>query len=164
MQRGRRLGVDEQCRGIDVDAQAEQHLEIEDEGRRVPRGTGSRPFRNADRVGAGRAFALRAPQPRVDARLRGRGDPQHRLFLEQVVGDGDAEVGVGAAESRLGQRHQSAHQLGITRVAVGRDFGDVTPLRGVIRGGGRHTLTVGVSTRRLWGAGEVGEREHELLE
>ncbi len=35
------------------------------------------------------------------------------------------------------------------RLAVGRDFGDVTPLRGVIRGGGRHTLGVGVTTRRL---------------
>jgi transglutaminase-like putative cysteine protease len=38
---------------------------------------------------------------------------------------------------------------GHVRVAVGRDFGDVTPLRGVIRGGGHHTLTVGVGTRRL---------------
>lgn len=36
---------------------------------------------------------------------------------------------------------------GHVRLAVGRDFGDVTPLRGVIRGGGLHTLTVGVSTR-----------------
>ncbi len=35
------------------------------------------------------------------------------------------------------------------RVAVGRDFGDVTPLRGVIRGGGSHTLTVGVTTRQV---------------
>ena len=35
------------------------------------------------------------------------------------------------------------------RVAVGRDFGDVTPLRGVIRGGGRHRLHVGVTTRLL---------------
>lgn len=35
------------------------------------------------------------------------------------------------------------------RVAVGRDFGDVVPLRGVIRGGGRHQLQVGVTTRRL---------------
>jgi transglutaminase-like putative cysteine protease len=35
------------------------------------------------------------------------------------------------------------------RLAVGRDFGDVTPLRGVIRAGGRHTLTVGVRTRVL---------------
>jgi len=38
---------------------------------------------------------------------------------------------------------------GHVRVAVGRDFGDVTPLRGVIRGGGRHGLTVAVTTRVL---------------
>lgn len=36
---------------------------------------------------------------------------------------------------------------GHVRVAVGRDYGDVTPLRGVIRGGGRHTLSVAVTTR-----------------
>jgi transglutaminase-like putative cysteine protease len=37
---------------------------------------------------------------------------------------------------------------GHIRVAMGRDYGDVTPLRGVIRGGGgQHTLTVGVGTR-----------------
>jgi len=36
---------------------------------------------------------------------------------------------------------------GHVRVAVGRDFGDVTPLRGVIRGGGRHSLSVAVTTR-----------------
>ncbi|WP_294638705.1 transglutaminase family protein [uncultured Aquabacterium sp.] len=35
------------------------------------------------------------------------------------------------------------------RVAHGRDFGDVTPLRGVIRGGGQHTLLVRVTTRLL---------------
>lgn len=35
------------------------------------------------------------------------------------------------------------------RVAHGRDFGDVTPLRGVIRGGGDHTLVVRVTTRLL---------------
>jgi transglutaminase-like putative cysteine protease len=33
------------------------------------------------------------------------------------------------------------------RLAVGRDYGDVTPLRGVIRGSGAHTLSVAVSTR-----------------
>lgn len=38
---------------------------------------------------------------------------------------------------------------GHVRVAVGRDFGDVTPLRGVIRGGGSHQLTVAVQTREL---------------
>lgn len=37
---------------------------------------------------------------------------------------------------------------GHVRVAVGRDYGDVTPLRGVIRGGGgSHTLSVAVRTR-----------------
>lgn len=35
------------------------------------------------------------------------------------------------------------------RLALGRDYGDVTPLRGVIRGGGRHTLAVRVNTRRV---------------
>jgi transglutaminase-like putative cysteine protease len=35
------------------------------------------------------------------------------------------------------------------RVAHGRDFGDVTPLRGVIRGGGKHTLKVRVTTQLL---------------
>lgn len=35
------------------------------------------------------------------------------------------------------------------RVATGRDFGDVTPLRGVIRGGGQHTLLVRVTTRQM---------------
>lgn len=35
------------------------------------------------------------------------------------------------------------------RVAFGRDFGDVTPLRGIIRGGGKHTLSVRVTTRLL---------------
>jgi transglutaminase-like putative cysteine protease len=34
---------------------------------------------------------------------------------------------------------------GHVTLAVGRDYGDVTPLRGVIRGGGRHALKVGVS-------------------
>jgi transglutaminase-like putative cysteine protease len=35
------------------------------------------------------------------------------------------------------------------RLAVGRDYGDVTPLRGVIRGGGEHQLEVCVQTRRV---------------
>ena len=39
--------------------------------------------------------------------------------------------------------------LNHVRVAHGRDFGDVTPLRGVIRGGGQHTLVVRVTTRQL---------------
>jgi hypothetical protein len=49
---------------------------------------------------------------------------------------------------------------------VGRDFGDVTPLRGVIRGGGRHTLEVGVHTRVIAPApgGEPAEPERGLLQ
>jgi len=35
------------------------------------------------------------------------------------------------------------------RLAVGRDYGDVTPLRGVIRGGGEHRLEVRVRTQRI---------------
>lgn len=35
------------------------------------------------------------------------------------------------------------------RVAVGRDYGDVAPLRGVIRGGGEHRLDVHVRTVRV---------------
>jgi transglutaminase-like putative cysteine protease len=35
------------------------------------------------------------------------------------------------------------------RLAVGRDYGDVTPLRGVIRGGGEHQLEVSVRTTRI---------------
>ena len=38
--------------------------------------------------------------------------------------------------------------VGHVRLALGRDYGDVTPLRGVIRGGGRHALQVRVDTRR----------------
>lgn len=39
------------------------------------------------------------------------------------------------------------------RLAVGRDYADVAPLRGVIRGGGRHSLEVQVRTRALAGPG-----------
>ena len=33
-------------------------------------------------------------------------------------------------------------------LAIGRDFGDVSPLRGILRGGGEHKLAVGVTVRR----------------
>ena len=35
------------------------------------------------------------------------------------------------------------------RLAIGRDFGDVSPLRGVIRGGGEHQLTVAVTAEEI---------------
>ena len=46
---------------------------------------------------------------------------------------------------------------GHVRLAIGRDYGDVTPLRGVIRGGGAHTLDVRVHTRRLEVGAEVAK-------
>ncbi|WP_084267163.1 transglutaminase family protein [Azohydromonas lata] len=49
------------------------------------------------------------------------------------------------------------------RVAVGRDFGDVTPLRGVIRGGGSHTLGVRVHTVRWGKAGEEAAADTEVV-
>lgn len=42
------------------------------------------------------------------------------------------------------------------RVAHGRDFGDVTPLRGVIRSGGEHTFSVRVTTTLLKSDTEAG--------
>ncbi len=35
------------------------------------------------------------------------------------------------------------------RLSVGRDFGDVSPLRGVIRGGGEHELEVAVTAEEF---------------
>jgi transglutaminase-like putative cysteine protease len=56
----------------------------------------------------------------------------------------------GAAWLDLDPTNDLVPGAGHVRVAVGRDYGDVTPLRGVIRGGGgQHTLTVGVGVRVL---------------
>ena len=68
-------------------------------------------------------------------------------------------VDLDATNDVIPQRHH-------VTVAVGRDYGDVAPLRGVIRGGGEHALEVAVRVRRLEAAdpdeGEgAGEREGE---
>ena len=34
-------------------------------------------------------------------------------------------------------------------LAIGRDYSDVSPMRGVLHGGARHTLRVGVTVRPL---------------
>ena len=57
--------------------------------------------------------------------------------------------GAGAGWLDLDPTNDLIPDTGHIRVASGRDFGDVTPLRGVIRGGGAHTLTVAVRTRVL---------------
>jgi transglutaminase-like putative cysteine protease len=38
-------------------------------------------------------------------------------------------------------------------LAWGRDYGDISPVRGVILGGGRHSVTVGVDLEALEGSG-----------
>jgi transglutaminase-like putative cysteine protease len=43
--------------------------------------------------------------------------------------------------------------LGHLTLAWGRDFGDVTPLKGVVHGGGAHSLEVGVTVTRLGDGG-----------
>ena len=63
---------------------------------------------------------------------------------------GVPDSGPGAGWLDLDPTNDLIPGSGHVRVAVGRDFGDVTPLRGVIRGGGgSHTLRVGVTTRML---------------
>lgn len=59
----------------------------------------------------------------------------------------DPASGTAAAWLDLDPTNDLIPGTGHVRLAVGRDFGDVTPLRGVIRGGGRHTLSVAVRTR-----------------
>lgn len=61
------------------------------------------------------------------------------------------QVGCGGAGDWLDLDPTNAviPDTGHVRLAVGRDYGDVTPLRGVIRGGGRHVLSVRVHTLRV---------------
>jgi transglutaminase-like putative cysteine protease len=59
----------------------------------------------------------------------------------------DAERGSDSVWLDLDPTNNCVPGSGHVRLAVGRDFGDVTPLRGVIRGGGRPVLSVAVSTR-----------------
>jgi len=68
--------------------------------------------------------------------------------------EGVAAQGGEAGWLDLNPTNDLVPSTGHVRVAIGRDFGDVTPLRGVIRGGGRHELIVGVSTRVLHAAAD----------
>jgi transglutaminase-like putative cysteine protease len=66
---------------------------------------------------------------------------------------GVPQEGPGAGWLALDPTNDCVPATSHVRLAVGRDFGDVTPLRGVIRGGGRHSLHVGVTTRARPAAG-----------
>jgi transglutaminase-like putative cysteine protease len=99
------------------------------------------------------------------AALRGHGLPARYVsgyLLTHAPGEGGAAmlgadashawVQVGLGEGRwldLDPTNALRPSTGHVRVAIGRDYGDVAPLRGVIRGGGRHRLHVEVRTRRL---------------
>ena len=65
---------------------------------------------------------------------------------------GIPETGDAAGWLDLDPTNNRVPGAGHVRLAMGRDYGDVTPLRGVIRGGGKHSLFVGVSTRVLQAA------------
>lgn len=69
---------------------------------------------------------------------------------------GVPDQGLGAGWLDLDPTNCLVPGSGHVRLATGRDFGDVTPLRGVIRGSGDHTLSVGVSTRVLDPPGSGG--------
>lgn len=64
---------------------------------------------------------------------------------------GMGEPGAGTVDGWLevDPTNDTVADLRYVRLARGRDFSDVSPLRGVIRGGGRHTLLVRVSTTEV---------------
>lgn len=84
-------------------------------------------------------------QPPPGAPLLIGADASHAWAAVWCPGDGDAPDGDWL---ELDPTNDVVPDLDHVRVAVGRDFGDVAPLRGVIRGGGAHELTVRVTTRR----------------
>lgn len=77
------------------------------------------------------------------------------LYLPAVAGAGegtgeDTREGMGRGTwLELDPTNDCVAGIEHIRVALGRDYGDVTPLRGVIRGGASHTLSVRVTTRLL---------------
>ena len=80
---------------------------------------------------------------------------------------GVPDEGPGAGWLDLDPTNDLVPGSGHVRVAIGRDFGDVTPLRGVIRGGGSHGLAVAVHTRVVdepTGPTPMDGPERELLE
>jgi transglutaminase-like putative cysteine protease len=68
-------------------------------------------------------------------------------LLRNAAGpEGDPVTTAASEWLDLDPTNNGVPSAGYVRVAVGRDFSDVTPLRGVIHGGGAHSLHVGVTT------------------
>jgi transglutaminase-like putative cysteine protease len=78
------------------------------------------------------------PPPGV-AKLQGA-DASHAWFAVFLPGEGWLDF-----DPTNNQMPEEQH---IT-TAVGRDFGDVTPVKGVLYGGGEHELSVSVDVMRL---------------
>ncbi|MBN2886741.1 MAG: transglutaminase family protein [Chromatiaceae bacterium] len=77
--------------------------------------------------------------PPGSPKLRGA-DASHAWFAVYLPGEGWVDF-----DPTNDQMPEEQH---IT-TAVGRDFGDVTPVRGVLYGGGEHSLSVSVDVERL---------------
>lgn len=100
-------------------------------------------------------YLLTEPQP-GQPRLVGA-DASHAWVAVWCPLSGWGDDGAAAGAARVGDEEAAWLELDPTndcladtrhvRLAFGRDYGDVTPLRGVIRGGGQHTLVVRVTTR-----------------
>ena len=123
-------------RGVDLGARAVIGEAGVDAMHQLQRRLGQRPARRQ----AGRRKFAQDPQPRH-------------------VGRGHGEFDLGP-ERRASHIAQALRHLvpgsGHVRLAVGRDYADVTPLRGVIRGGGgSHTLDVAVRTRVVEAAADA---------
>lgn len=86
-------------------------------------------------------YLLTQPPP-GQPRLKGA-DASHAWVSVWCPGLGSARAGDWLDLDPTNDCLPALHHI---RVGHGRDFGDVTPLRGVIRGGGEHTLTVHVTT------------------
>lgn len=85
-------------------------------------------------------YLLTQPPPGKE-KLRGA-DASHAWVSVYCPGLGDNWVEFDPTNNKLaGEEH--------VRLAYGRDFGDVSPLRGVIRGGGEHHLKIAVTAEEL---------------
>ena len=97
-------------------------------------------------------YLLTQPAP-GEVKLVGS-DASH-AWVSVYVGDlpeGQRWVDLDPTNNRWGW---NAPGVDYVTVATGRDFGDVSPLRGVIHGGASHTLTVGVTVEDIRGDNNV---------
>jgi transglutaminase-like putative cysteine protease len=91
-------------------------------------------------------YLLTQPAPGV-ARLRGS-DASHAWAAIYVpdLPEGQRWCELDPTNNRIGWHSPGEDYV---TLATGRDFGDVSPMRGVIHGGASHTLTVGVTVEPL---------------